>query len=102
MSGTSRQVVDGEHAGPQPIVDVVGVIGDVVRDRAGLGLRTRELGECEVLAGAVFGDLLGNRALLRYLQPSGRGTPAASVKGPLCLTRPSRVSQVRLRPSKPA
>ncbi len=72
MSGSSREVVDGEHAGAQPVIDVVGVIGDVVGDGAGLGLRTGELGEREVLASAIFADLLGHAALYRLCRPAAR------------------------------
>ena len=48
--------------GAQPVVDVVGVVGDIVGDRAGLGFGARIEGELEVLPGIVFRDLLRNAA----------------------------------------
>ena len=73
------QVVDGEHAGPQPIIDVVGVIGDVVGDRPGLRLRTGELGEGKVLAGAIFDDLLRNPPLRVAAGRRARGVGQGAV-----------------------
>ena len=69
QSGERRFVVSigrdiqAQQAGPHAIIDVVGVIGDVVGDRAGLRLRTGKSGEGKVLAGAIFGDLFCNPPL---------------------------------------
>ncbi len=49
-------VVEREHFRPQPVVDVVGIVGDVVGDRAGLRLRARIGPQFEVVGTAVFGD----------------------------------------------
>ncbi len=51
------EVGDAEETGPQPVIDVVIVVGDVVGDRSGLRFRARPAGELEVLAaGRIGGD----------------------------------------------
>ena len=85
--------------GAQAVVDVVGIIGDVVGDGAGLRLGARKTRELEVVA---------QRSIPRSPRDAARGwRPTVArrrrrASGPLCLTRPSSVSQVRLRPSKSA
>ena len=93
------EIVEREQVGAQPVVDVVGVIGDVVGDRGDLRLGAGEAPQLEVLQPAVVEDRLRHAALA--VAPD-RLCRARSVSGPLCLTRPSSVSQVRLSPSKAA
>ena len=50
------EIADPEHPGAQPVVDVVGVIGDVVGDRAGLRLGARMAPEIEVVTARVLRD----------------------------------------------
>ncbi len=90
------KVLDGKEARPQAVVDVVGVIGDVVRDRRRLRLASGMSRKAEILQRVVFEDCERN-APRAHSARSAR--PVASMSGPLCLTRPSSVSQVRLRPS---
>jgi hypothetical protein len=52
------KVIDREDLRPQSVVDVMGVIGNVVCDGAGLGFGARVMGEFEVMAGAVIRNLL--------------------------------------------
>ena len=91
-SGTSTEIVERDEPGAQAVVEVVGVVGDVVGERRHLRLRRRP--SCELERAPV---LQATRHLARTAVSVG---PPAS--GPLCLARPSSVSQVRLSPSKPA
>ena len=79
-----------EQARAQAVVDVVGVIGDIVGDRRGLRLEAGV--EAESRAAAACRK--------RGSQPGRRGrdsAPTARLRrrcsGPLCLTRPSSVSR---------
>ena len=49
-------MTERQEPSPQPVVDVVGVIGDIVGNCGGLGFRTREAPEPEVGTGRVFDD----------------------------------------------
>ena len=82
------QVGDLEQAGAQAVVDVVVVVGDVVAQRRDLRLGPGMAVELEIVVAAIFDD--------RRRQVGQRA--AALSSGPLCLTAPSSVSQVRLRP----
>ena len=89
------EVGERKQAGPQPVLQIVAIIGDVVGDRGGLRLQAGKGCELQVLASWIGADRVG--------QPPaacGRSPPAASTSGPLCLTSPSSVSQLRLSPSK--
>ena len=59
------KVLDREQAGAQAVVDVVGVVGDVVGERRRLRLRAGEAVEPEGLQGVVFQDRAGNAAAAR-------------------------------------
>ncbi len=48
-SGDVREIVEREQLGAQAVVDVVGVIGDVVGDRGDLRLGAGEAPQLEVL-----------------------------------------------------
>ena len=91
-----RKVIDAEHLRPQPVVDVVRVVGDVVGDRARLRLGARIAPQLEIVGAAIFGDAARQVA---FAVPLDRAA-VRSVSGPLCFTSPSSVSKVRLRPSK--
>ena len=73
------EIVDPEQAGAQTIVDVVGVIGDVVGDRGDLGLQRGEAPQLQIIEPDVIGNADGNamvavaiRALLRCGRSAGR------------------------------
>ena len=82
-----RDIGDREQPGAQAVVDIVVVIGDVVGQGGDLRLGAGPARKLEIVARDVFGDR--SRASRRSI-------------GPLCLTVPSSVSQVRLSPSNPA
>ena len=91
------EVVEREQAGAQAVVDVMGVIGDVVGDGRDLRLERGKAPELQI----VVRDC--NRKCRRECRARDSDQPACplrSVSGPLCLTMPSSVSQVRLSPSK--
>ena len=90
-------VVEIEQFGAQPVVDVVGVVGDVVGEGGDLRLDARKAPQLQILQPRIVQDGLGDAVLAVGAE---RRCHRASVSGPLCLTRPSSVSQVRLRPSK--
>ena len=50
------EILDREHLGAQPVVDVVGVVGDVVGDGAALRLDARIAPQLEVVAARIVGD----------------------------------------------
>ena len=81
-------VVQFEQAGAQPVVDVVSVIGDVVGDRGGLRLGAGKERQLQRKQRVEFEDVRIDRRF-----------EARPVSGPLCLTSPSSVSQVRSSPS---
>ena len=56
------QILDPEQPRPQAVVEVMGVIGDVVGDGRGLGLAAGMGGEFQVLLGVVFEDRQGHAA----------------------------------------
>ena len=58
-----HEVVDGEEAGPQAVVDVVIVVGDVVAERGDLRLRAGIGGEFEGMDGVVAGDRFRQRII---------------------------------------
>ncbi len=83
-----RQVADllrPEQPGAHAVVQVVAVVGDVVRRGGDLRLHAGLAGEVQFVAGIVFRDVGG------WLG-----------SGPLCLASPSSVSQVRFNPSNAA
>ena len=90
---------DRKQAGAQAVVDVVGVVGDVVGDRGRLRLEAGVAGEIERLTLVVAKDRGRNAVAPGIARP---GAPEASSSGPLCLTSPARVGWVRLSPSKAA
>ena len=53
------RLVEGEQAGAQPVVDVMGVVGDVVGDRGGLRLRRRRSSKPQVVRGGIVDDRRG-------------------------------------------
>ena len=73
-----------EDAGAQAVVDVVIVIGDIVGDRRDLRLEARPAAELE----------------RRKPRSASAIAQLGAATGPLCLARPSSVSQLRLSPSK--
>ena len=58
-----REIVEREQVGAQPVVDVVGVVGDVVGDRGDLRLGAGEAPQFEVLQAAIVEDRLRHAAL---------------------------------------
>ena len=98
LSGQPRSgdLIEPEQIGAQAIVDIMGVVGDVVGDGGDLRLHAREAPQLQVLHPGILQDRLGHAA--RAVALERRSVPR-SVSGPLCLTRPSSVSQVRLSPS---
>ena len=88
-----------EQARAQAVVDVVGVVGDVVGERRRLRLEARVQAEVERLQPIVSED---RRRDARARGSARSARPEASSSGPLCLTRPASVGWVRLRPSKSA
>src|ERR1043165_5690188 len=85
------QIGDGEKAGAQPIFDIMIVVRDVIGERGDLSLEARPTVQLPI--DRIFGGVGGGGAGLRGGGPKS---------GPLCLTTPSSVSQVRLRPSNSA
>ncbi len=71
-------------SGAQAIVDVVGVIGDVIGNGGHLCLRA---GEAPELADP-SADSRGSRAARRFRDSDRSRCPRASVSGPLCLHQP--------------
>ncbi|MGY2936177.1 hypothetical protein ACVWZ6_005779 [Bradyrhizobium sp. GM6.1] len=57
------EVVEVKQAGAQTVVDIVGIIGDVVRDRGDLCLQRGETPQFEIIDLDVVGDADGNAAL---------------------------------------
>ncbi len=88
--GHGGDVLQREQARAQAVVDVVGVIGDVVGERRRLRLGAGEGRQLQRKQRVELDDIGG-----RCARFAARPAPA----GPLCLTRPSSVSQVRLSPS---
>ena len=80
------QLVEDEEAGAQAVIEIVVAVGDVVGDRRELRLQPAAGGQSHPP---------GQRML-------GHGRRRRRGSGPLCLTRPSSVSEVRFRPSKSA
>ena len=93
-----REVVELEKFRAQPVVDVVGIVGDIVGDRGGLRFGAGVSPEVEVQRLRQSLRSTGGTPLLAIARRPG--CRSRSVSGPLCLTSPSSVSQVRLRPSK--
>ena len=65
MSAVERhdlEIVDPEQAGPQTIVDIMGVIGDVVGDRGDLGLQRGEAPQLQIIKPDVIGNADGDAA----------------------------------------
>ncbi len=58
-----REVVDHKEPRPQPVVDVVGVVGDVVGDGGDLGFQRGVAPELEIMTGDIVGNVLGNAVL---------------------------------------
>ncbi len=61
-NGTDSRSLEGEQAGAQAVIDIVGVIGDVVGDRRDLRLGAGIAPELEIAAGP---DSRGSRAARR-------------------------------------
>ena len=57
------EIVEREQVGAQPVVDVVGVVGDVVGDRGDLRLGAGEAPQLEVLQAAIVEDRLRHAVL---------------------------------------
>ncbi len=95
----ARMSASENRPGPEAVVDVVRVVGDVVGERRRLRLEARMKREVEPLAPVVGQDRFAAR---RARGSAGIGRPEASRSGPLCLTRPAIVVRVRFRPSKSA
>ena len=86
------EIGDREQAGAQPVVEVVVVVGDVVGQRRDLRLGTGNVCRSS-----------GCRASYSAIEGGGSSIAASGPRsGPLCLTVPSSVSQVRFSPSNPA
>ncbi len=92
------QVIDGKEPGTQAIIEVMGVVGDIVGNCRNLRLRRGMAREIERELSIEFGNR--ERNALRAVAADGLAHGETS--GPLCFTRPSSVSHERLRPSKPA
>ena len=88
-----------EQARAQAVVDVVGVIGDIVSDRRRLRLEARMEAEVERLH---LDRKRGSRPGRRAPGSARSARRRRSSSGPLCLTSPASVGWVRLRPSKSA
>ena len=74
MNGTPRRFLDAQQPGAQAVVDVVGVVGDVVGDRRRLRLQAGMKCELEALARVVGED----RARERRVRASvAVGSPSA-------------------------
>ena len=58
-----REIVEREQVGAQAVVDVVGVVGDVVGDRGDLRLGAGEAPQFEVLQAAIVQDRLRHAVL---------------------------------------
>ena len=86
----AREILDRKKPGAQAVVDVVGVVGNVVGNSRELRLGVGKAPQLEVLR-----PVMKRGVSARYL-----GLPSRSVSGPLCLTSPSSVSQARFNPSK--
>ena len=84
------QHVERQQAGAQPVVDVMRVVGDIVGDRCALCFDACVAVELEIEQLAEVQDRLRDRAF--------GGICVAPVSGPLCLTRPSSVSQREVQP----
>ena len=67
-----REIVDREHLGAQPVVDVVGVVGDVVGDGADLRLGARMAPQLEIVRARIVGDDARQAALGDSARPAGR------------------------------
>ena len=94
QGGKERHVLEhleGEVARAQAIVDVMRVVGDVVGDGRDLRFEAGMAGKLEIVPFIIFQD--------RQRDGPPRPLAQASISGPLCLTSPSRLSQVRFRPS---
>ena len=57
------EVVDLKQAGAQPVVDIVGVIGDVVGEGRDLRLQRGEAPELQIVLCVVVGNADGDAAL---------------------------------------
>ena len=90
-SGTSSSMSSDEQPGAQAVVDVMGVVGDVVGDRRALRLEAGEAVELEIEQLVEVEDGLAAPGPLA-------GSACGPVSGPLCLTRPSSVSQRQVEP----
>ncbi len=67
-----RKIVEREQIGAQAVVDVVGVVGDVVGDRGDLRLGAGEAPQCEVLQAVIVQDRLRHAALAVAARRVGR------------------------------
>ena len=93
-SGCSSRSARSKQAGPQAILHVVAVIGDVVGDRGGLRL---EAGEAMRAPDPAAPGRRGWRtAAAAGMRPIA--VPRHRASGPLCLTSPSSVSQREVQP----
>ena len=66
------KLLDPEHLGAQAVVDVVGVVGDVVGDGAALRLGARIAPEFEIVRLGIIGDGARQAALGVARRPDGR------------------------------
>ena len=62
-SGSAGEVVEREQPGAQPVVDVMGVIGDVVGDGGDLGLGAGKAPQLEILSRPMKPDRVRHAAL---------------------------------------
>ena len=81
--GELEQFVEIEQACTKAVVDVMIVVGDIVRDRRELGFKAGPAFKFEVPFCVCLRQRPGRRPI-----------------GPLCLARPSRASKLKLRPAK--
>jgi hypothetical protein len=91
ISGSSSSISNVIRPERKAIVDVVGVVGNVIGNGRDLGFKARMAARATDHDAVVLQDRFGHRLAV---------TGVAIVSGPLCLTRPSSISQLRLRPVK--
>ena len=87
-----------KKSGAQAVVNIMGIIGDIIGNGRDLRLAAGKAPKLQILMLLIRPDGKRNAALR---DTRSLGLPSRHVSGPLCFTRPSSVSHERLRPSNP-
>ena len=88
------EFLEGKKSGPQPVIDVMGIVGDVVGDGGNLSFGAGKAPELQVLEpGIVRPAIRPDRIRQPALAIVSDRAAVAKRSGPLCFTSPSSVSQ---------